>query len=377
MEGLFLYKEIEDKSIVWFKNQNQYLILENNVVAILKALEKKTAIDTMGKELSEKIAIPLDITIAFIKDIEQKLFLPNVLKKSDFEKKSENTHTDCEFLITKFYKINDAIFKIDFESEYEAFLIHPKFSHLVIKPQENSNFHYKIFTKDEHTSLVVNNKLINSWHQKDIHYFQGKFSMMVTQNMHQKEEENWMGVFHASAVSNEKKAILFLGDSGNGKSTSLALLQANGFTCLADDFVPMDAKKQEVYSFPAAISIKKNSLETLIPMYPELNNAAEYHLKKLNKIVRYIPPNTTDFNKHFPCNELVFIKYQKDSPTIFKEISKMEAFQQLVPDSWISPIGSNAQIFLDWFESLRCYQLTYAVNTEMVQTVTKLFNDEL
>lgn len=66
-----------------------------------------------------------------------------------------------------------------------------------------------------------------------------------------------MGVFHASALGNSKKTVLFLGDSGNGKSTSLAILQANGFTCIEDDFVPIDAKKQEVYSFPAAISIKK------------------------------------------------------------------------------------------------------------------------
>lgn len=73
----------------------------------------------------------------------------------------------------------------------------------------------------------------------------------------QKEEDKWLGVFHASAVSNGEKAVLFLGDSGNGKSTSLALLQANGFTCLADDFVPVDAEKRAVYSFPAAISIKR------------------------------------------------------------------------------------------------------------------------
>jgi ABC-type sugar transport system ATPase subunit len=33
-----------------------------------------------------------------------------------------------------------------------------------------------------------------------------------------------MGVFHALAVSNQQKTVLFLGDSGNGKSTSLALL---------------------------------------------------------------------------------------------------------------------------------------------------------
>ena len=73
-----------------------------------------------------------------------------------------------------------------------------------------------------------------------------------------------MGVFHASAINYKEDALLILGDSGNGKSTSLALLQAQGFHCIADDFVPVDVKKQKVYSFPAAISIKKSSLETLL-----------------------------------------------------------------------------------------------------------------
>jgi serine kinase of HPr protein (carbohydrate metabolism regulator) len=55
-----------------------------------------------------------------------------------------------------------------------------------------------------------------------------------------------MGIFHASAVSNGEKSILLLDDSGNGKSTSLGLLQANGFTCLADDFIPINSYNKRV-----------------------------------------------------------------------------------------------------------------------------------
>ena len=157
---------------------------------------------------------------------------------------------------------------------------------------EVTEFHneFEVFINHNYIFLYVNNTFIGSWSPDNLHYFQGKFSMELIQKIHQKEEKEWMGVFHASAVSDGKKAILFLGDSGNGKSTSLAILQANGFTCLADDFVPVDVKKQKVYSFPAAISIKKSSLETLLPMYPELESSAEYHFKRLHKIVRYLKP---------------------------------------------------------------------------------------
>ena len=201
--------------------------------------------------------------------------------------------------------------------------------------------------------------------------------MELIQKIHQKEEKEWMGVFHASAVSNGKKSVLFLGDSGNGKSTSLALLQANGFTCLADDFVPIDIYNKEVYSFPASISIKKKSLETLLPLYPELENSAEYNFKRLNKVVRYLKPNNSDFLSHLPCKDLVFIKYKKNSDLKFDKIAKIEAFQQLVPDSWLSPIKENAEIFLDWFASLNCYQITYSENKKMIATVAKIFKDEL
>ena len=170
--------------------------------------------------------------------------------------------------------------------------------------------------------------------------------------------------------------MLFLGDSGNGKSTSLALLQASGFTCLADDFVPMDAEKQEVYSFPAAISIKKNSLETLLPIYPELKTSAEYHFKRLNKIVRYLKPNNTNFFTHLPCHDLVFIKYEKDSPLICKTIDKLEAFLQLIPDSWLSPKMENAQVFLNWFGGLNCYQLMYSENEKMIAKVAEIFEKD-
>lgn len=185
--------------------------------------------------------------------------------------------------------------------------------------------------------MAVNNTIINGWKSNEIHFFQGKFSMDLIQAIHQNKKEDWMGVFHASAVGNSKKTVLFLGDSGNGKSTSLAILQANGFTCIADDFVPIDAKKQEVYSFPAAISIKKNSLDTLLPIYPELATTAEYNFKRLHKIVRYLKPNTTDFTQHLPCRELIFIKYEKNAALQFSKINKIAAFSQLIPDSWISP----------------------------------------
>lgn len=372
-----LYQTVEEKTLVWFGSRNEYLILEHTTANILKEISKGTAVNHIAETLSKKLSVPLAESIDFVLELERKFYKEEKIEKLEIIYSYKNTKRPKNFEFIKFYKINDIVFKILFLSDKELSFIHPKFAHLSIDEVTNFKNEFEVFIKHNYIFLFVNNIFIGSWDNANIHFFQGKFSMELIQKIHQKKEDKWLGVFHASAVSNGKKSVLFLGDSGNGKSTSLALLQANGFTCLADDFVPIDADKKEVYSFPAAISIKKNSLETLLPIYPELENSAEYNFKRLNKIVRYLKPNNTDFLSHLPCKDLVFIKYEKNSALKFDKIAKINAFMQLVPDSWLSPIKENAQIFLDWFDSLNCYQITYSDNNEMIASVAKIFNDEL
>ncbi|MFT5214561.1 MAG: hypothetical protein ACI9JT_000402 [Polaribacter sp.] len=373
----FLYKRLEENTITWSESSNKYLILENTTALILKKLNTGVSIKEIASELAKELSLPINKTTDFVTDLEQEINALKTEKDASTINKDTTINKPEKFEFIKYYKINELIFKVEFHSEYELYLVHPKFEHLEIEDKNLYSHTFTIFCEADFIYFYIENNFIGTWNKNEIHFFQGKFSMELIQKIHQKEEKEWLGVFHASAVSNGKKAILFLGDSGNGKSTSLALLQRNGFTCLADDFVPIDSQKKEVYSFPAAISIKKNSLETLLPLYPELENSAEYHFKRLNKVVRYLKPNNSDFLSHLPCQDLVFIKYKKNSDLKFDKIANIEAFQQLVPDSWLSPIKENAEIFLDWFASLNCYQITYSENKKMIATVAKIFNDEL
>ncbi|MGY0426462.1 MAG: hypothetical protein ACWIPI_06495, partial [Polaribacter sp.] len=369
---------VEDKTIVWFENNNEYVVLKNTTADILKRISKGVSVNEIATALSKKLSVPLEKAIDFVVHLEDTFYTP---KTTTVAASLINDYRDIKipkkFEYTKFYKVNSIIFKIDFSSEYELYLVHPKFEHLEVEAPNNFQYNFTVFLNNDFVFLYVDKNFVGAWNKKEIHYFQGKFSMELIQKIHQKEEKEWLGVFHASAVSNGKKSILFLGDSGNGKSTSLALLQKNGFTCLADDFVPVDAKNKEVYSFPAAISIKKNSVETLLSIYPELENSAEYHFKRLNKIVRYLKPNNSNFSAHVPCKDLVFIKYEKDADLQHQKILKIEAFEQLVPDSWLSPIKKNAESFLDWFTALNCHQIIYSENKKMIATVSKIFNDEI
>jgi hypothetical protein len=372
-----LYKIFDNKTISWLENKNEYLVLENTAADILKKLNSGTPIKEIAETLSQKLDVPVEKTIDFVLELEKKFFDENKSKEFEFINDYRDIVKPKNFEFIKYYKINDIVFKVSFLSDKELTYVHPKFEHLVVENVTEFQNEFIVFIDQNHIFLYVNDKLIGSWTRNDIHYFQGKFSMELIQKIHKKKEDEGLGVFHASAISNGKKSMMFLGDSGNGKSTSLALLQASGFTCLADDFVPVDAEKQEVYSFPASISIKRNSLKTLMSIYPELETSEEYNFTRLNKVVRYLKPNNNDFFAHLPCNDLVFIKYEKDADLSCKKISKIDAFQQLIPDSWLSPIKENAQVFLDWFDGLNCYQLTYSKNEEMIETVTNLFNNDL
>ncbi len=369
-------KNIEEKSVVWFSATNQYVVLENKTSDILFQLNKGVSFDEISKDLENEFQIPLVDALSFVQQIHDDIYIPNSSQK-ELETKENTTYNATKFSITKFYKIGDQVFKVDFQSEFEEYLVHPKFAHLEIDTSKDIHHTFQVFTENNVTFLVIDKKFIGSWPRKDIHYFQGKFSMYIVQYMHDKPEDEWMGIFHASGLGNTKKSLLLLGDSGNGKSTSLAILQANGLTCLADDFVPIDIEKRNVYTFPSAISIKRNSLETLLPLYPELENTAEFHFKRLNKIVRFLPPKINQPNYNLPCNDLVFIKYEKNSGINFESISKIDAFQQLIPDSWISNKKENVEVFLDWFAKTNCYKLTYSENDKMVSTIKKLLSNDL
>ena len=71
------------------------------------------------------------------------------------------------------------------------------------------------------------------------------------------------------------------------------------------------------------------------------------------------------------------MKYDKKVDLKCEKITQEMAFQQLIPDAWLSPETNNAQQFLDWFPTMPCYQLSYSDNALMCQTVDKLFNDDL
>ena len=372
----FLSKAVEDKSIVWFKASNNYIILEELAAQLVhQILENKTP-QKIATALAENLKISSQEALNIVHDLNKRIVIPSTTK-SNMEQTSKSKYVlPTSFAFQKYYHIHNKVFKVEFANEFQLSLLHPKFAHLETEETSKIEHTFQVFNANNTIHLLLDHEFIGSWEAKNVHYFQGKFSMKIIECIYDKNEAEWMGVFHASAVNFNDENILILGDSGNGKSTSLALLQAQGFQCIADDFVPID-QTHDVYSFPAGISIKKNALAVLLEMYPELETSAEYHYERLNKIVRYLPPQNIDYSKAAPCKALVFIKYDESVDFEISEMSKLKAFEHLVPDSWISSSPKNAASFLDWFEKMPCYQLTYSNNELMYTAIKRIFEDDL
>ncbi len=373
----FLSKKVEDKSIVWFQQPNAYVVFDPIVESIFSKISEGFPLESIEAFCKETIDAPDHAIRDFVSDTAR-MYHENTNPQGKETPEAPVLQTPTHFSSKKYYNINNALFYIEYETEFLESEIHPAIAHLELEvdPIDSEVFHYQLFEQEETLVFLKNKELIGRWSVSEVHVLKGKVSMHVLIDIYKRPEADWMGVFHASAVSNGKDSLLFLGDSGNGKSTSLALLHAHGYPCIADDFVPVDSN-QHIRSHPAAISIKKNSVPVLLPHYPELKSSAEFHFKSLNKIVRYLPPKKIAYDLELPCKALIFIKYDANIELEVSPISQVAAFEQLVPDAWISPLANNAQTFLDWFSKLPCYQLTYADTPKMIATVTQIFNDEL
>ena len=108
-----LNKKIEDKTIVWFENSNQYLVLEPLVADIVTDLSENKDLDIIAGKLENNQEIPLKIAKDFIRDINDKILKPNI---TPVEKKPDNFSFKIpeNFLFIKYYQINSKVFNVFF-----------------------------------------------------------------------------------------------------------------------------------------------------------------------------------------------------------------------------------------------------------------------
>ncbi|MDB2685205.1 hypothetical protein N9Y11_04345 [Flavobacteriaceae bacterium] len=360
----------EEDSIVWLKETNKYIILNSAILALIK---KKSA-------LSSKDFIALIIESFQVNSIEAIRINKNIsellLEAKEVDLKKDTKHPDivksCELI--QYYSFNDIIIKVCFDTEETKSLIHQKYRHLAIDHVNSFDVEYSIFNSDHSLFIFKNNKIVGSWDiGTQLHEFQGKFSMELICSFYNKTEHDWMGVFHASTISKNNRSIMFTGDSGNGKSTLVSILMANGYNVIADDFSPVLRSDLQTYCFPSAISVKEKSFDLIEQLHPALKSSNEYYINELKGHVKYLPPISKETSAN--CSGVVWVQYSEVAENSMKKISRQEALKKFLTDAWVSKKEVNAKAFLKWIKKTAFYELNYSDNDKLIYIINNYFSN--
>ncbi len=356
--------------------------MEEPAYRVFDQLNNNIPLDNIAFWCSNTYGLPNADAQKFVGEVSSLIELNN----KPFQNILNHTHQDSVKInpeggiySEKYYQFAGCSFCFQYYHKKLEEMFHPKLAHLETNEVKDDYHTFMLFRIEDNLYLRSDDKLIGPWGMDEVHFFQGKVSAEFLNKVYDRKEEDWIGVFHASALSDGKNSIIMPGESGSGKSTSLAILLANGFDVIADDFVPIEAATRELRLFPSAISIKEGAWDLIKNSFPEFGEHREVHYKDAATRMIFLPPPITadPENTAAPVKAIVFINYSPGAELELTEEPKHIAFQKLVTDSWISPIYENVESFMDWFIELPCYRLTYSDNEQMVSTVRKLFNDEL
>ena len=368
-------QSIGQSYILWFERSNSYVVISNAAYNILNLFLKSNSFSQFENEL---ITNNLE---------EQKRSKALYDELTTFLKKSNSTNftipTDSlssveipDTNIKSWYRFGNITVEINFGSPTIEQLFHPQLAHCLIKNPQSKSAVFDIFKIDNSLYLFKNKKLIYTSSTKDYYLLQGRFALELTNVIHEKDSDNWLSTFHASTICNTKEAIMLIGDSGNGKSTLSAILMANGFDLLSDDFSPLYCNDMHLYRYPAAISIKKGAFKIIENEIDVFKTLPTYFNGPKNINIKYVPPSV-NFNtskKNLPCRKIVYVKYSKDCSSSFHKVSEEKILKTLIPDAWISPKPNHAKQFLNWLSTIEFYELKYSDNHYALQSLTNLIN---
>lgn len=360
--------KIKDVYVLWFQKSNKYIVLsEDNFTILQNYLKSKDILsfinnsENYSTESSKNIYAEVEQLL--LECHEEKIIEPF---KSESLKDSSNW-------LSKIYNIKGVILKVNYASQKILSLIHQQFAHLENTEKKIFKAEFHIVLENDQLQLFKNKHHCGSFFKADYHLLQGKFAIELLCETTDTNEADWLGAFHASTISNQREAIMLIGESGSGKSTLSAILMSAGFNLVADDFTPVLSKSQTICCYPSAISIKEGSFAIIESLFSD--NSEIFVSKSPKGKIRYITPINKNQTKEIHCNKIVLVNYKKNANTTLEEVSIEKLLNILIPDSWISPIPENAAYFLNWLKQITFYELTYSDNEEVILKFQKLLNN--
>ena len=373
-QGPTLTQQVGTHYILWFDNSNQYIITAKSLYKLIEAfLASKN--DLHFKETVINLGYERHSANRFHEEIGQ--FLKDCNSRPEKDVENVTSFSNSNRNLSHYYQIDDKNVKVHYSTVVLRSLVHPQLEHLETRdPKGPVLCAFDIHAKGNILSLFKDEKFIGSWKNKDYHLLQGKFAMHLMCALHNNEELDWVGTFHASTVAKNDNAIMIIGDSGKGKSTFTALLLSHGFEIVADDLTPLLAKDCKIYPYPGGISIKAGSFDILKNSLPNFDSLPEHYINPYKGYVKYIgSPKRKGYLHGYSCKTMVRIHYTKGAETSLQAISISEALGTLIPESWLAADSNSARQFLNWIKDVKCYELSYSDNQEAIDQFSKLIKE--
>jgi len=375
----YIKKKIGQTYLVWLQNSNQYIQLEEPAWFVFRKTTKRFKTGTIAKEFAVRYGITYDESLAFVEDIRsniEKINQANSTSSNTIQVSDDlNNHKFSPFSV-HYYKLGNQVISFSFETPLFELYLHPLIAHFETKENSADVPIFELFAWQEQVVFRYNGVVKGMWTKDETHLVKGLIFMFLINVMHGKSDADWLMTVHASAITNWKKTILFSAEAGKGKTTIAALLQAQGFQLISDDFVPIDRQSFCAYPFPIAMSVKEGSMELLTPKFPSLNEKPLNYLSA-EKSVRYLSFDDVDTTKAiFPVKEFILIEYDNAIDFQMEKIDPINGLKLLFDESWISPTPGNAAILFDRIPHLSFYKLTYSNNQKAVDALTTLFNHD-
>ena len=352
--------------IMWFEKSNKYIVVNdllNNLIL--------NRIDSDKFPINASLLKQNKINSEKLKPISDNI--KNLLEEcnQDYDKinPKQSLSIADEYIHQSKFKFNKRVVKIEYSDERLKSLIERKFDHL--KCNEKEEITYKVVKKNKKINLFKNDKFLGSWGSEKMHEFQGKVSMELTSFFHGMSDSDWTAVFHGSTLFRLNNCLMLTGDSGSGKSSLSAILMANDFALIADDFSPMDDKGIH-YNFPSAISIKEGFYSVAKKLYKSFSELNEYYINDIKGNVKYLADKTDKPILKSNCNTILNVKFGAGLKNEIKSINKGKALEKILPDAWISKDIKDALAFITWVKSSMFYDLTYNDNDEAIKMINKI-----
>lgn len=358
-----------DQYLLWFDTSNSYSWVDKIFYEFLQVYFKsKSEKDFIDKSQSNYDGSALLYKAQF-KRIE------NYLKSFVSQPQNNKSHKiipNNNQVFFKKYSIGQKILELSFSRKEDIELIHPFIAHLEVDCRQSNDLFIHIRSDKNYLILQKEDEELELFQSSEYHKLQGRLLLYIINLLHQTEEHEWMGIFHASAVSKHGIGYLFTGTSGSGKSTLVSLLSAHGFNLIADDAVPVRASDQKIYTNPTAVSIKKKSLPVIGAFWSNQKVYKKVNSPKGKGLITYIPMQTVVSLDGIPCSYIIKTNYQKNHPAQLSSLNPKTSLETLIPESWISPIPNNAKSFMDWMKNVQFFELTYSDFQEALKLLEDL-----